>query len=49
MAKTIQVSVDTSDLKVLNTHLNNTKKTIKMTAKSAKTDFKQLKMSIDPV
>jgi hypothetical protein len=42
MAKTIQVSVDTSDLKVLNTH-------IKMTAKSAKTDFKQLKMSIDPV
>ena len=49
MAKTIQVSVDTSDLKVLNTHLNTTKKTIKMTAKSAKTDFKQLKMSIDPV
>ncbi len=49
MAKTIQVSVDTSDLKVLNTHLNTTKKTIKMTAKSAKSDFKQLKMSIDPV
>ena len=49
MAKTIQVSVDTSDLKVLNTHLNTTKKTIQMTAKSAKSDFKQLKMSIDPV
>ena len=49
MAKTIQVSVDTSDLKVLNTHLNTTKKTINMTAKSAKTDFKSLKMSIDPV
>ena len=49
MAKTIQVSVDTSDLKVLNTHLNTTKKTISMTAKSAKSDFKQLKMSIDPV
>ena len=49
MAKTIQVSVDTSDLKVLNTHLNKTKKTIKMTATSAKADFKQLKMAIDPV
>ncbi len=49
MAKTIQVSVDTSDLKVLNTHLNTTKKTIQMTAKSAESDFKQLKMSIDPV
>ena len=49
MAKTIEVSVDTSDLKVLTTHLNNTKKTIKMTATSAKADFKQLKMAIDPV
>ena len=49
MAKTIQVSVDTSDLKVLTTHLNKTKKTIKMTATSAKADFKQLKMAIDPV
>ena len=49
MAKTIQVSVDTSDLKVLNTHLSTTKKTIKMTATSAKTDFKSLKMAIDPV
>lgn len=49
MAKTIQVSVDTSDLKVLNAQLNTTKKTINMTAKSAKTDFKSLKMAIDPV
>ena len=48
MASSIKVSVDVTDLKVLNDYLNTTEDKIDMTAKTAKKSFDQLKMAIDP-
>jgi len=48
MASSIKVSVDVTDLKVLNDYLNTTEDKIDMTAKTAKKSFNQLKMAIDP-
>ena len=48
MASSIKVSVDVTDLKVLNDYLNTTEDKIDLTAKTAKKSFSQLKMAIDP-
>ncbi len=48
MASSIKVSVDVTDLKILNDYLNTTEDKIDMTAKTAKKSFSQLKMAIDP-
>ena len=45
----IKVSVDMSDLKVLNDYLSTTQDKIDLTAKTASKDFETLRRSIDPV
>jgi hypothetical protein len=49
MADTAKITLDLTDFKLLNDHLNKTDKKMDMTAKTAKKEFDKLTRAIDPV
>jgi hypothetical protein len=49
MADTAKITLDLTDFKLLNDHLNKTDKKMDMTAKTAKKEFDKLTRALDPV